>query len=157
MSLVGKFFHMTQNEGQDPREYWSDYNDVIGSLEAALEQKIPKRLVFARFLDGLTSDYEFQKQTLLPQNNIDVEELLRVLRTRYGALKGEKGKRSHALMATERKVGKGNKKKRQGGQTSKETKTDGGEDSSGNTKTCRFCEKVGHYASLCPERFCEKC
>ena len=38
-----------------------------------------------------------------------------------------------------------------------ETRTDGGEDASENTKACRFCKEVGHYASLCPERYCQRC
>ena len=61
MSLVGKFFHMTQDDGQDPREYWSEYNDVIGSLEAALEQEIPKKLVIARLLELIVWGQSIQK------------------------------------------------------------------------------------------------
>ena len=38
-----------------------------------------------------------------------------------------------------------------------ETRTNGWEDVYELTKTCKFCEKVGHYANLCPERYCDSC
>lgn len=90
--LVGKFFNAKQAVGEDPRIYWQKASATMTTPELVFEQPIPKLLVFARFPDGLFPEYDTQKQSLLVGIKVEHDDILRVLRTRFGILKADGGK-----------------------------------------------------------------
>ena len=107
ISLIGKFFTAKQEEAQDPHAFYQQFMSVVSNLEMAFDQPIPKMLVHARFLDALLPEYEVQKQHLLSQKTLETDEVMRVLRTRVGYLKVEKGGGDTKQESSSRRVEKG--------------------------------------------------
>ncbi|CAB1113439.1 unnamed protein product [Ectocarpus sp. CCAP 1310/34] len=153
ISLIGKFYNAQQGKNQDPRVFFQEFQSVVTNLELAFDQRIHTMLVYARFLDALSPEFEIQKQQLLTQKTLDEKEILRVLRTRAWQLKAEekKGKSDrranhHAFVAVE---GKGGGKKR-----SKQNRGDEEANSASDKQVkCYVCDG-DHYASACPEKLC---
>ena len=156
ISLIGKFYNAQQGKNQEPRVFFQEFKSVVTNLELAFDQPIPKMLVYARFLDALSPEFEIQKQQLLAQKTLDEEEILRVLRTRAGQLKAEekKGKSDrranhHAFVAVEGKGGGKRRPKQNRGYEEANIASD-------KRVKCYVCDG-DHYASACPEKLCQRC
>ncbi|CAB1100562.1 unnamed protein product [Ectocarpus sp. CCAP 1310/34] len=157
ISLMGKFFSARQEKKQDPPVFFQEFKSIVTSLEIAFDQPIPKMLVYTRFLDGLSIDFDVQKQQLLAQKTLDEEEILRVLRARSGQLKveetnGKSDRRAqHAFVAVAAK-GKGKRRSKLGRGGDEEACLANGK----NSVKCYICDG-DHYVSECPEQRCQKC
>lgn len=176
ISLIGKFFNAHQKTGQEPRIFWQEFSSIVASLEMAFDQPIPQMLVHARFLDGLSSEYEIQKQQLLSQKTLEIDEVLRVLRTRAGILKAgreagdrQKGVENQALVGV-REGGRQRRKQRQKQQRQQSSNHPAagaeaavatgrtGNDNAKKPGRCFICHTHGdHFPWKCPSRTCIKC
>ena len=153
-SLLGKFYNAKQGSREDPRAYYQHFMTTVASLESALNQPIPKMIVLYRFIEGLTDDYEIQKQQLLCQRNLEVEDMLMVLRARAGYLNKEEGQRKprgaeSALLANGGGAKRNRKQKKKPG--------DGGASTTNNRDISCFVCGGNHYATDCSRQWCQRC